>query len=53
MRSKWHSRISFIKSAIRIFGALLCILYNDIIILAFCFALAEILGIVEELGDNR
>ena len=58
MNSKWHFRISLVKSCIRIFGCLSAIgLFNKepawaIALLASLFFLAEILGILEESWRN-
>lgn len=53
MNSKWHLYISFSKSIIRITGCVLGILLNSLIILATAFGIAEVLGILEEIKDNR
>lgn len=53
MNSKWHLYISFSKSIIRITGCVLGILLNSLIILATAFGVAEVLGILEEIKDNR
>lgn len=53
MNSKWHFYISISKSFIRIMGCLFSIQYNSLIILACCLGLAELLGILEEIKDER
>lgn len=53
MNSKWHLYISFAKSLIRIAGCLLAIIYKQWDILAYGLLIAELLGILEELGDKR
>jgi len=53
MNSKWHLYISFIKSAIRIIGCILGVIYNSILILGIGLLVAEGLGILEEVGDKR
>jgi len=47
---KWHAKVSFFKSGIRLFACFACIIADgDIIILAAGLGLAEILGIAEEI----
>lgn len=53
MNSKWHMYISFIKSFVRIAGCELSIIFNNWLILAIGLGLAELLGVLEEVGDNR
>lgn len=56
MNSKWHLISSILKSILRIAGCIYVILnptFNGVKVLAVLFALAEILGILEELGDKR
>lgn len=56
MNSKWHLISSILKSILRIAGCIYVFLNptsNGIKVLAVLFALAEILGILEELGDKR
>lgn len=49
---KWHTFMSFIKSAVRIVGCLIVVSMTDwasaINILAFSLLLAEVVGIAEE-----
>lgn len=49
----WHARISYLKSAVRLVGCVLAGLAYEspalaVLILAGCFAAAEVLGILEE-----
>jgi hypothetical protein len=53
MKSKGHLIISLIKPFIRIGGILLSFKYNNITIALYSLAVAEILGITEELCDFR
>jgi len=53
MNSKWHLVVSNIKSVVRILGCIIAILTKSITILAVYFFAAELLGILEELGDKR
>jgi len=53
MNSKWHLLISFLKSFIRIITILVSIILNQWIFLAIGLGLAEILGILEEIKDER
>lgn len=53
MNSKWHAYTSFLKSGIRIIACVAGIIQQDLVILAGGLALAEVLGVVEELGDER
>lgn len=53
LNSKWHLYISFIKSAVRLAGGVLSLWYGRWGILAYSFILAEVLGVLEELGDQR
>ena len=46
---RWHTRISFFKSGIRLFACFACVVTGDVIILAAGLGLAEILGIAEEI----
>lgn len=46
----WHSKISFLKSGIRLLSCFFCIVAGgDIMILAAGLGIAEILGIAEEI----
>jgi hypothetical protein len=53
MNSKSHFWISSLKSLIRILVCILALKTNDIKVLAIGFLLAEVLGVLEELFDNR
>ena len=53
MNSKWHLWISIIKSIVRVMTCILAFKFNSIKLLAFGFLFAEVLGILEELGDKR
>ena len=53
MNSKGHLIISAIKSSVRIISCVFSLVKRSLIILAGGFLLAELLGIVEELVDNR
>jgi len=53
MNSKGHLIISSIKSAVRILSCILSIRRNSVISLAAGLLVAECLGILEELVDNR
>lgn len=53
MNSKWHLYISVLKSLLRIFGCIAVIVKTDIMFFSISFIAAEVLGILEELGDKR
>lgn len=53
MNSKWHLWISLIKSILRVIGCIVGIKFNNFIALAGFFMVAEILGIAEEIKDER
>lgn len=53
MNSKGHLFISLAKSVIRITGCIWCIATKRISPMAISFAVAESLGIAEELVDKR
>jgi O-antigen/teichoic acid export membrane protein len=56
LNSKWHLWTSLIKSGLRIIGCGLAIAFSihiSIILLALFLGIAEVLGIIEELGDKR
>lgn len=53
MNSKWHFVVSNIKSTVRIIGCIIAILTKSIGLFATFFLIAEVLGILEELGDKR
>lgn len=53
MNSKWHMYVSFVKSIIRIAGCVFSLIFNNWLILAIGLGIAEILGVLEEVGDKR
>ena len=53
MNSKWHLYTSFIKSGMRIFGAASSLITGRWEDVAFSFLSAEIVGVLEEIGDRR
>jgi len=53
MNSKEHLVYSIVKSLIRIFSCMACLINENILTLAFGFLIAELLGIMEELCDER
>jgi hypothetical protein len=53
MNSKWHLFISFIKSLIRIVAIGVSLIYSQWSFLAIGLGVAEVLGILEEIGDKR
>ncbi len=53
MNSKWHLYISFIKSFIRLSSVVVSLIFEQWAFLALGFGFAELLGIVEEIGDKR
>ena len=53
MNSKWHLYISITKSIIRIIACLLTLINKNIGVLAIGFLIAEMLGVLEEIKDNR
>lgn len=53
MNSKGHLTTSLFKSAIRMGGCIAALYFSSVIILAVTFFAAEMLGIVEELIDQR
>lgn len=52
MNSKWHICISLVKSVTRIVGCVMGI-RGSLKGLSVSFLLAEVLGILEEVGDDR
>lgn len=52
MNSKWHLYTSLVKSAIRIIGCIFG-LAGNMWVFILLILLAEVLGIVEEMGDKR
>lgn len=53
MNSKGHLYVSIAKSTIRLCGCGLTLLVPNVLILAVTFGIAEILGILEEILDER
>jgi len=53
MNSKGHLYTSIAKSALRIGACLSTLKFNDLKVLAIGFAIAEVLGILEEIFDER
>lgn len=53
MNSKGHLILSLIKSFLRCLGCITCLIFRDTVWVASSFLGAEVLGILEELVDNR
>lgn len=53
MNSRWHFYISIIKSLIRMISCVAAVLFKNILILPVGLFLAELLGMLEEVGDER
>jgi hypothetical protein len=53
MNSKWHLYISIIKSVIRILSCIISVVSGKFEYLAIGLGIAEGLGILEELKDER
>jgi len=53
MKDKGHFYTSLAKSAIRIFSCMMSGLTGKVGVLAIGFLIAELLGIVEEIADER
>jgi hypothetical protein len=53
MNSKWHLYISIVKSVIRILACVVSVIAGKFEYLAIGLGIAEGLGILEELKDNR
>jgi hypothetical protein len=53
LKDKGHFYTSLIKSIIRILACICAIWRQDVTVLAFGFAGAEVLGIIEEIFDKR
>jgi hypothetical protein len=53
MNSKWHLVVSNIKSAVRIVACIAATVTSSVVVLAIGLGIAELLGILEELGDKR
>ena len=53
MNSKWHLYISFVKSGIRIIACGASLALQSLSILAAGMLIAELLGVLEEVGDKR
>lgn len=48
-----HFGISLVKSILRIVGCVFAIKDGNLVTLAWCFLIAEALGILEEICDKR
>lgn len=53
MNSKGHFIISMIKSWLRLFGCVACVLGKNFTFAMWTFGIAECFGIIEELVDKR
>lgn len=53
MNSRWHLMLSFSKSFIRIVGCLVALYYKNLTIAIWGIVIAEILGVLEEVKDER
>lgn len=53
MNSKGHLYASLVKSAIRILACGITVATGNVVVLAFGFLGAELLGVAEELFDKR
>lgn len=53
MNSKWHFIVSNIKSLCRIIGCVATVFTGKLEVLAIWLLIAEVLGILEEVGDKR
>ena len=53
MNSKFHFFVSIAKSTIRVMGCIGAWALNSVPILAIFLLFAELLGVLEELGDKR
>jgi len=53
MNSKWHLYLSYLKSLIRIAGCSLSLIYSEWSMLAISLGIAEVLGMLEEVKDER
>lgn len=53
MNSKGHLTLSLLKSIIRLFGCCMAVYNNNFSIAFLMFAIAEGLGVAEELVDKR
>ncbi len=53
MNSKWHLCLSFLKSLVRIAGCVSAIMFNSWIDMVVGFLIAEVLGVLEEIKDER
>ncbi len=47
-----HRQISYVKSTVRLLGAFAAIVLGNWYLLAAGIAVGEVLGIIEEMGDN-
>lgn len=48
-----HFGISLVKSILRIVGCVFVIQHGNVVNMAWCFLIAEALGILEEVCDKR
>jgi hypothetical protein len=53
MNSLWHLYISVAKSIIRILSCFISVIFGRFEYLAIGFGIAEVLGILEEVKDER
>lgn len=53
MNNKWHLYTSYAKSILRIAGCIVALLTRSVFIPAMYFLIAEILGVLEEIKDER
>lgn len=53
MNSKWHLVISLAKSSIRVIGGIAALITKSITPLAVGIIVAEVGGVLEEIGDKR
>lgn len=53
MNNKWHLYLSMNKSVLRIGSCILAVVYRNWWILCIGLGIAELLGILEEIGDDR
>jgi hypothetical protein len=53
MNSQWHLLISVAKSITRISGCVVALIYKEWSLLAISFLIAEVLGVLEEVKDER
>ncbi len=53
MNSKWHLIISLVKSVIRMVSCVVAVITWNVTVLAVGLLIAEALGVLEELKDER